>query len=292
MTFKLSLKIKRNSLINKQIQEVFFMESNSSNFIYTVTPQFWFGRLLSHSFHSRFEKSILLYRLPLVRHCCLMDSFWLHPLINSTHIFYNWMEPPFQKTRKSLILIPTFISIHLHQSHNKNLLLFSLYSQSHKESYALQNEDNPHFTQHSSFDYPFHVPFLQSPYGTFRVVGTYNGLLCLFDDLHTESDMLYLWNPYVTKLVNLPSPNVFPYTRFCTIIGFGFDPKTNDYKVVRVVLNLRSRFIHCPLVNGERLGLVWLSYVLYVVVSHMHLSMELCIVLLAEYMMTDFNVLF
>ena len=107
------------------------MESNSSNFIYTVTPQFWFGRLLSHSFHSRFEKSILLYQVPLVLHCCLMDSlwyFWLHPLINSTHIFYNWMEPlpifsffnyqnpwlsvpPFQKTRKSLINInPTFIS--------------------------------------------------------------------------------------------------------------------------------------------------------------------------------------
>ena len=100
------------------------MESNSSNFIYRVTPQFWFGRLLSHSFHSRFEKSILLYQVPLVLHCCLMDSlwyFWLHPLINSTHIFYNWMEPlpifsffylsnpwlsvpPFQKTRKSLIL--------------------------------------------------------------------------------------------------------------------------------------------------------------------------------------------
>ena len=57
MTFKLSLKIKLNSLINKQIQEVFFMESNSSNFIYTVTPQFWFVRLLSHSFDSRFEKS-------------------------------------------------------------------------------------------------------------------------------------------------------------------------------------------------------------------------------------------
>ena len=72
------------------------MESNSSKFIYTVTPQFWFERLLSHSFHSRFEKSILFYQAPLVLHCCLMDSlwyFWLHPLINSTHIFYNWMEP-------------------------------------------------------------------------------------------------------------------------------------------------------------------------------------------------------
>ena len=80
----------------------------------------------------------------------------------------------FSKTWNSQIQNPTFISTHLHHSHNKNknLLLFSLYSQTHKESYALQNEDDPHFTQHSSFDYPFHVPFLQSPYGTFRAEGT------------------------------------------------------------------------------------------------------------------------
>ena len=101
--------------------------------------------------------------------------------------------------------------------------------------------------------------------------------------------------PSVSKR-NIPCGGYFtqclPYTRFGTFIGFGFDPKTNDYKVIRVVLNLRSRFIHCPLLNGERLWLVWLSYVLHVVVSHKHLSMELCIELLAEYMMTDFNVLF
>nr|POE86672.1 hypothetical protein CFP56_52921 [Quercus suber] len=29
------------------------MVSNACNFIYTVTPQFWFGCLLSHSYHSR-----------------------------------------------------------------------------------------------------------------------------------------------------------------------------------------------------------------------------------------------
>nr|POF20086.1 f-box protein cpr30 [Quercus suber] len=53
------------------------------------------------------------------------------------------------KAWKSLIQNPTFISTHLHHSHNKNknLLVFSLYSQTHKESYALHNEDDPDFTQ-------------------------------------------------------------------------------------------------------------------------------------------------
>ena len=63
-------------------------------------------------------------------------------------------------------------------------------------------------------------------------MGTYNGLLFLSDDLHTESERLCLWNPCVRKLVNLPSPNVTYITNggFGTIIGLGFDSKTNDYK--------------------------------------------------------------
>ncbi|KAK9987366.1 hypothetical protein SO802_032317 [Lithocarpus litseifolius] len=142
------------------------------------------------------------------------------------------------KAWKSLIQNPTFISTHLHHSHNKNknLLVFSLYSHTHKESYALHNEDDPDFTQLARFDYPFHVPFLQSPNGIYRVVGTCNGLFCLSDDKLTYSNCLCLWNPCVRKLVHLPIPNVTYATHggFDATIGFGFDPKTNDYKVAFV----------------------------------------------------------
>ena len=152
---------------------------------------------------------------------------------------------------KSLIQNPTFISTHLHHSHNKNLLLFCLYPQIHKVSFVFHNEGDPHFTQHSNFYYPFHVSFC--------VVGTCDGLLCLSEDLHfiSISERLCLRNPCVRKFVNLPSPSA-NYTRF---LGFGFDPKTKDYRVVKFVISedsfdlanphLRSRFIHCPLVNGE-----------------------------------------
>ena len=54
--------------------------------------------------------------------------------------------------------------------------------ETHRESYALHNEDDPDFTKLAKFDYPFHVPFLQSPNGIYRVVGTCNGLFCLSDD--------------------------------------------------------------------------------------------------------------
>ncbi|XP_030924259.1 F-box protein At3g07870-like isoform X1 [Quercus lobata] len=154
------------------------------------------------------------------------------------------------KAWKSLIQNPTFISTHLRYSHNKNLLFFNLCLENQKEFYALHNEDDePDFTQHTSFDYPFLVP---DPDAIFRVVGTCNGLLlCLSNNLTEGTSRLCLWNPSVRKLVNLPLTNFS--SDAC--IGFGFDRKTNDYKVVRVVklmdrLDLRIYSIY-SLFTGE-----------------------------------------
>jgi F-box interacting protein len=71
------------------------------------------------------------------------------------------------------------------------------------------------------------------------VVGTCNGLVCLSDNLNTYIDKLFLWNPCVRKFVKIPSPNVevtfWTHCGFNASIGFGFDAKANDYKVVRMV---------------------------------------------------------
>ena len=66
------------------------------------------------------------------------------------------------------------------------------------------------------------------------MVGTCNVLLLLSDDTNIS---FCLWNPCVGKFLKLPSPNITYAThgRFGASIGFGFDPKTKDYKVVRVV---------------------------------------------------------
>ena len=66
------------------------------------------------------------------------------------------------------------------------------------------------------------------------MVGTCYVLLLLSDDTNIS---FCLWNPCVGKFLKLPSPNITYAThgRFGASIGFGFDPKTKDYKVVRVV---------------------------------------------------------
>uniref|UniRef100_A0A2N9I5Q4 F-box associated beta-propeller type 1 domain-containing protein n=1 Tax=Fagus sylvatica TaxID=28930 RepID=A0A2N9I5Q4_FAGSY len=89
---------------------------------------------------------------------------------------------------------------------------------------CIDNDDN--FTQHTTFDFPFNGPGLKGMY-------TCNGLVCLSDFVYK----FFLWNPCVKKCMELPSPNVTYKTHvwFKASIGFGFDAKNNDFKVVRVV---------------------------------------------------------
>ncbi|XP_065627073.1 putative F-box protein At2g02030 isoform X1 [Quercus suber] len=154
------------------------------------------------------------------------------------------------KTWRSLIRNPDFISAHLKLStDNQPLLLFrfcsdwlkdarlkdamsSMRRDTHeKEVYKLYC-DNQDFNEHTRFDFPFRTP---APGAPFRVVGTCNGLVCFTADCFSR--IIVLWNPCVRMFVELPKPNVTyqSYGGCCASAGFGFDSKTNDYKVVRVV---------------------------------------------------------
>ena len=146
------------------------------------------------------------------------------------------------KTWKSLIQNPTFISTHLHLSINNNNnhhLLFGFGSWT-QESYALHNDDDDDCKQHTRFDFPLLVPELGPLNGCLSLVGTCNGLICFFNELSSyEIDTFFLWNPCVRRFVILPSPNGTLRTQVELVryigLGFGFDAKTEDYKVVRLV---------------------------------------------------------
>ncbi|OMO97529.1 hypothetical protein COLO4_14558 [Corchorus olitorius] len=65
----------------------------------------------------------------------------------------------------------------------------------------------------------------------FRAAGSYNGLVCLVEDIDRDGYNCILWNPVINKVIRLPQPS----SRFsiAIITVFGFDSKTNDYKVLR-----------------------------------------------------------
>lgn len=73
----------------------------------------------------------------------------------------------------------------------------------------------------------------------FQVVGTCNGLVCLVDNLNYSRTFI-LWNPAIRKYVLLPRlhDDVLRHER--SSVGFCFDSKTNDFKVV-VLGNVRIR---------------------------------------------------
>ncbi|GLT94153.1 hypothetical protein SLE2022_119090 [Rubroshorea leprosula] len=75
-----------------------------------------------------------------------------------------------------------------------------------------------------------HAPF-QSTMPEFDLVGSCNGLLCLSDSLY--NDALYVYNPFTMDYMELPKSKRYPDQE--VVFGFGFHPKTKEYKVVKVV---------------------------------------------------------
>jgi F-box interacting protein len=75
-----------------------------------------------------------------------------------------------------------------------------------------------------------------------HLVGSSNGLLCLANmTFNNESGLCVLWNPSIQKAISLPKPNALQSHQ---TFGFGYEPMTDDYKLVRL-MNLDD----CPLVE-------------------------------------------
>nr|POF27116.1 f-box protein cpr30 [Quercus suber] len=63
------------------------------------------------------------------------------------------------------------------------------------------------------------------------LIGSANGLFSLYDQ-----ERYILWNPSIRKFITLPKPSSYTGRRRQ---AFGFDPRTNDYKVVRIACPIR-----------------------------------------------------
>ncbi|GMY10223.1 F-box/kelch-repeat protein At3g23880-like [Fagus crenata] len=85
------------------------------------------------------------------------------------------------------------------------------------------------------------------------IVGSYNGILCLTnDDPDSEDlDFFVLCNPSIPKAIRLPLPNIrfdsHGLEELDVSRGFGYDPTTRDYKVVRIAyLETESKTVPVP----------------------------------------------
>ncbi|PIA59639.1 hypothetical protein AQUCO_00400497v1 [Aquilegia coerulea] len=123
-----------------------------------------------------------------------------------------------------VITSPYFVKLHLKVSLNNPRILFTATS-------------NEHFTFKTTLDYE--VCSAVSNYnfsliGKFKLVGSCNGLVCLSD----YKTVVVLCNPVTKESIEVPFDLVEPLPAADYIrqfdLGFGHDPLTNTYKVIRI----------------------------------------------------------
>ncbi|CAI0412401.1 unnamed protein product [Linum tenue] len=94
------------------------------------------------------------------------------------------------------------------------------------------------------------IPLYPHGYGStvgdgFSVAGYSEGIFCITVGWERQQDV-HLWNPATSETKLLPRPPPF------SSLVFGFDPKTSDFKVVRVCTDADHRYTHVySLRNGS-----------------------------------------
>ncbi|KAF9672809.1 hypothetical protein SADUNF_Sadunf11G0082800 [Salix dunnii] len=142
------------------------------------------------------------------------------------------------RTWNSLIKSPTFISKHLQRTisstDHQSLFLLRLYSKEREEQYSLRH-DNQDFNEHMQLHFPF-----KSFKSYFHVIGSCNGLICLAKVIQRFTVSFIFWNPLIQKYVNI-EPTILGH--LYSFVGFGYDSRANDYKLIRMVNFQKSKFL-------------------------------------------------
>ncbi|KAL4591314.1 hypothetical protein LXL04_004272 [Taraxacum kok-saghyz] len=136
-----------------------------------------------------------------------------------------------------LLSQPSFIKLHLDRSIRNNdgiILIFF-------DSFSFDSEPfTTHLTRSPYLKHPNFIKLpvnLQSKHGVGNVIGSVNGLVCFKYRSYHDSKVIYIWNPSLSALLTLPAYSTpsHSYDMIHYNFAFGFDPKENDYKVVKIM---------------------------------------------------------
>nr|ABW08115.1 S haplotype-specific F-box protein 7 [Prunus avium] len=153
------------------------------------------------------------------------------------------------KSWSDLIGSSSFVSTHLHRNVTKHahVCLLCLHHPNVRRQF---NPDDPYvkqecqwslfsietFEERSKLTHPLRST---EHYG---IYGSSNGLICISDEILNFDSPIYIWNPSVRKFRTPPmSTNInikFSYVD----LQFGFHPRFNDYKAVRMMRTNKNAF--------------------------------------------------
>lgn len=152
-----------------------------------------------------------------------------------------------QKSWRNIIETPSFINLHLNSFCKNNVFLLcdskSSSKQYFRQSYKTENKNNTLIVECGSNE--ILMPSASRLFGKSPayIVASSNGLVCLsHHQVKTNVAALNqldinIWNPSTRKIMKLPRCywSKFGGKFHCGVIGFGFCPKLNDYKVIKVI---------------------------------------------------------
>ncbi|KAF5763076.1 putative F-box domain, galactose oxidase/kelch, beta-propeller, F-box associated interaction [Helianthus annuus] len=138
----------------------------------------------------------------------------------------------FRSVSKSLcacIDSPDFIRLHTLQSPKKVLTI-------HQFPYEREEHLKNIYTLHAQGQFPNNpctgIPQIKFPF-SFKIVGSCNGIICICGD-----GDLHLWNPSTRRIVTIHDLSSWCRRYYecisAGVLGFGFDPIINDYKILRI----------------------------------------------------------
>ncbi|KAL6182860.1 hypothetical protein ACLB2K_044272 [Fragaria x ananassa] len=151
------------------------------------------------------------------------------------------------KSWSSMINHPSFIDTHLKRRNQHNLqndilhLLTSKRKDRMSYSSCLIKDGEYMYTN-------LMLPsLLVKGMGLLSLIGTCNGLLCFAYNREPNSPgapPTIIFNPSIRKIVILPKPSIIcdPFTQYEQPHSFGYDARTNDYKVLRLVLKFQTPY--------------------------------------------------
>ncbi|PIA31031.1 hypothetical protein AQUCO_05300099v1 [Aquilegia coerulea] len=141
-----------------------------------------------------------------------------------------------------IVTSPHFVQLHLHRANESNpRIIFTVQSEPGIINlYSSEYEK----TGNVAINYNLSLP---SP---IYIVGSCNGIVCLSD----YRSFMVLCNPFteecIPEVFGVLEPLLADYTRRFTM-GFGYDPLTNTYKVVRIDISYSSHVDTTPADSGE-----------------------------------------
>lgn len=140
------------------------------------------------------------------------------------------------KQWKAVLCHSHFIRSHLQHSifnNDKILLVFRDGVSYNRKPCSVHSSTSPDTELHNFIKLPINFPYEDVPC---NVIGSINGLICFSCGLYSDP-LIHIWNPSLTVVMTLPPFTIPYYDGYIDgcYFRFGYDPKSDDYKVVKVM---------------------------------------------------------